>query len=226
MKVILPFQSSAAIRASGDDVIPQNAENTDDLIALIGDTYKFSARPKFPPNTPPVLMQNLVFQAGVLVTEQEKITIHQLALVANGDIATASTTDLADLILDDLIAKLDSLMNFRYAHASLRRVYQSNLVVEFEKGLEEKIEAIKKIEHLLSREIDRPSLPFKIKRLAFGGGDPPQPGMLTLDAIENGDFVMERRHGAPYAQNRYFCSAPVRTKEHIRILETLEREFG
>jgi hypothetical protein len=47
-----------------------------------------------------------------------------------------------------------------------------------------------------------------------------------METIENSDFAIERRGDEPYSENRYFCSAPVSTPKHIRILEMLERELG
>ena len=121
MKVILPFQSSAAIRAQADEVVPELGMTFSELIAFVGDTYQFALKPQYPPNTPPVMMQNLIFQAGNLITEKDKYAILQLALVQNGDIATAATTDVADLILDDLVQKLDGQLKFRYAKAEKRQ---------------------------------------------------------------------------------------------------------
>ena len=75
----------------------------------------------------------------------------------------------------------------------------------------------------------RAYLPFEIKRLAFGGGDVPNPQMQlqpTIEAIERSDFLMERRAGAPYEVNRYFCAAPIKTAEHIKVLELIERELS
>ena len=86
---------------------------------------------------------------------------------------------------------------------------------------------MRKVEELLSREIKRPTPSFKLKRLAFGGGPTVAPGMpVSLDVIENADFVIERRELEPVIENRYFSSAPTSTTEHIRILETIERELN
>jgi hypothetical protein len=66
---------------------------------------------------------------------------------------------------------------------------------------------------------DRPSLPFKIKRLAFGHGDIAVTTAVpfTLDLLEASDFVIERRAAEPYSENRYFCSAPMRTQTILRF---------
>jgi hypothetical protein len=68
--------------------------------------------------------------------------------------------------------------------------------------------------------------PFKIKRLAFGSGDPAPPQSLDVDVAKTADFVLERRSGEPYSLNRYFTSAPMTTSAHIRLLEAIETAFS
>ncbi|MGB9114379.1 hypothetical protein, partial [Bradyrhizobium sp.] len=116
-----------------------------------------------------------------------------------------------------------------YSNSTQERIYQSNITVDFEGGLQDKLEGIKKLQSIISREIVRPSLPFEFKRLAFGGGDIPNPQLLqlqpTIEALERSDFLLERRAGAPYEANRYFSSAPMKTADHIKLLESIEREL-
>jgi hypothetical protein len=97
-------------------------------------------------------------------------------------------------------------------------------VVQFDAPLEEQFDKLLKMEAIITKEIPRSFGPFKLKRIALGYGDVPQ--VLSLETIEKTDFLIERRASEPYSQNHYFCSAPTTTKEHIRILETLERELS
>ena len=150
----------------------------------------------------------------------------QLASVPNGDIVTAATTEIADAILNDYTKRLDDALGYRFASAmKVHKTFQSNIVVQFDVPLEEQIRGLLKIEACLAREIPRALLPFKIKRLGFGYGEIIP--ALTLETIDKSDFVIERRAGSPFSENRYFCSAPTTTIEHIRILsEVLERELA
>jgi hypothetical protein len=64
--------------------------------------------------------------------------------------------------------------------------------------------------------------------LAFGSGDVINPQMQlqpNIDQIERSDFLLERRAGASYQQNRYYSGAPMKTADHIRLLEIIEREL-
>ncbi len=59
--------------------------------------------------------------------------------------------------------------------------------------------------------------------LAFGSGDFAMAQVVTIEAIENADFIIERRASADYSENIYFSSAPVSTSEHLKILALTHR---
>jgi hypothetical protein len=226
VRFIHSIQGSVALRVSGDEVAPEGGINYREFFELVAAKYNFAVRPQLPPGVPFLPGgQTHIFQSGTFVSGGERWPIMQLASIPNGDIVTAATTEIADSVLNDYMAKLDEKLKFRFSSATKkRRSYQSNIVVQFESGIEERIEGLKKIEVFLAREIPRRGAPFKIKRLAFGYGNPIP--TLTLENIENSDFALERRGDEPYSENRYACSAPVSTSEHIRILEAMERELA
>jgi hypothetical protein len=219
----------AALQIANDDVAPERGVITKEMIEFIAERYQFLAKPVIPPNVPPSALQILPFQSGAFRIGDEKIVVVAIALIVNGDIVSAVTTESADMILDDLTENLERVFGFRYSTATQRRIYQSNITVQFEGPLEARFEGLSRIEAILNREIERPKLPFKIKRLAFGYGDvitTEQQSQPNLDIIERTDFIIERRAGAAYELNRYFCTAPLKTTEHIRVLELLERELS
>jgi hypothetical protein len=222
MKLINSLQGVTAIQVSADDVLPLRGLVISDLIRFIGDTYQFVIRPQITSEL--ALAQNFTFQAGEFSKGDDKFAIAQLSILPNGDVITAASTEISQMIMDDYIERLDNVLNFRYDSAEMRRLYLSGLVVEFEApGIAEKIESIAKIESILNREIHRAEVPFKIKRLAFGYGDVNVQPILSIDSIEKSDFVLERRTGEPYSKNRFYSSAPVSTSEHVRILNLIEQ---
>jgi hypothetical protein len=225
MKVILPVQSTVALHVSPDEVVPEKGLFLRDLIDLVASAYSFAIKPPVPASLAMYGGQNLFFQSGVMVSGNERWPIAQLANVPNGEMVTASTTAIAEKVLEDYMARLDASLGYRFAESqSKRRSYQSNLIVEFGHDLEDKIEIFKKIEAFVAREIPSTPAPFKFKRLSFGVGELIQ--ALTLENIEKSDFVIERRYSGPSSSNRYFCSAPVSTDEHIRIMRAFEREIA
>jgi hypothetical protein len=225
MKVIFPLQGTVAFHVSSDEVAPERGLVHRDLITYIKTTYQFAVAPQLPANFPPALMQNLAFQSGFLISENSKLPIIQLALVANGDMVTAQTTDVADVILDDLIGRLETDLGYRYSSATKKqRFYHSELVVQFNTSIEDRVAGISKIAQILSREIKLPGYSPSLKRLGFGQGDVKQG--VSFELVGKSDFAIERRSGADYSENRYASTAPLTTAEHTRVLEVLERELG
>jgi hypothetical protein len=45
---------------------------------------------------------------------------------------------------------------------------------------------------------------------------------FQMDDLPNADFAIERRAGEPYSSNRFFCTAPMRTEAHVRVLGLIE----
>jgi hypothetical protein len=225
MRVINSIQGTAAVAVSADEVAPPNGVVVASLLDLVANTYKFASRPASPGAAIPFVGAQFAFQSGVLEVGNEKLPITQLAILSNADVVTSTTTEIADKVLDDYMDRLDKDLGFRFSSATKKRIYQSNIVVEFEGGVEEKIATLGKIESLLSREIKR-ELPFKIKRLAFGSGNiAPAFVPLSIATIENSDFFLDRRQDQDYSKNRYLCGAPVSTAEHIRIMSLFEKEL-
>ncbi len=228
MKFILSTAGTAAIRVSGDNVVPTHGVLARDIIEFIAQEYQFSVKPTFPSGVPPFAITTHTYQSGVFMDNNGgRFPIIQLSVVLNGDIVTAGTTNIAENIIEDLTSKLDTSMGYRFASASKRKIFHSMIVAQFDPAVEDKLKSLGKIEKIINDNVPRPAMPFKIKRLAFGYGDVAQFFMPTsLEAIESADFLIERRTSEPYAENRYFSSAPVETSEHIRILEQIEEALG
>jgi hypothetical protein len=118
---------------------------------------------------------------------------------------------------------LDEEFGYRYKSVEQQRVYLSNVVVQFEKDLGQ-LDLFVKIENLLNGGKATSPPRFQFKRLGFGQGDS-SPGNLSIETIEVADFAIERRAGEPYSSNRFYCSAPMQTEEHLSLLEKLESLF-
>jgi len=212
----------AAVRVSGDDVVPQRGVLQNDLVQYVGDMYGFSVRPIIPPNAPPQAFPILTFQQGRFLNKDGMFPVQQLIIYQNGDVVSAIDTEIAEVILDDYISTLDNNFGYRYANKPQKRYYLSTIVVEFERDIGRQIDGLRKIGEILTREIPREGRPFDTKRLLFGYGDAFNVVLSSPEVIERADFTIERRGGEPSERNRYFSSAPVRTRDHVRILELIE----
>jgi len=224
MKLINSIQGSAIIKFRLDDIAPEGGFLIRDVIGLVGEAYQFGVKPDLPANVPPAVIPVFQFQSGAFGPDAGHVPIVQILMFQTGVVITSTSTDAANAIMDDYLRRLTENMGFRFPEANMPRTYQSHIVVEFDKGIETYIRAIERIENTINRRIQRPNLPFKVKRLAFGSGDPilPQQAMFSLDAFINADFSLERRAGASYEENRYFCTAPTTTGALVQTLQEIE----
>jgi hypothetical protein len=216
MKIIGNLSGIVADREAVEEYLPEAPPGSQQLIELIRTTYEFQVYPRNAQAAQPVLN----FAGGRFSSINQSFAISQLVMAPDGDIVQALTTAQAELVLDDVKRLLDETFGFRLRSAKSTRRFVSNMVVEFDQGLQDYIEAFAKIARTInSVRTGRPS--FSIKRMSFGTMEAPQLGDIFA-AIEFADFLIERRAGRPFEENRYFCSAPMADADHIRVLEQIE----
>ncbi len=223
MRPVFNIFGLAAVRVSGDDVLPERGLLQREILQFVGDLYGFSIRPNLPPNVPPQLVPTMAFQQGQFQNEEGVFPIQQLVIFPDGDAVIAANTDVADMILSDYLDKLDTGLGYRCRGKPQKRSYVNNTVVEFDGTIDEFMPELNKISNMLDERIPRTGKPFSLKRLTFGFGDIAAGGLASLDLIEGADFTIEPRAGEPRDRHRYFSSAPTTTANHIQILETIER---
>jgi hypothetical protein len=220
MKFIGPIQGIAAYRKPPEEYQPETGMLPQELVELVRVTYGFQSFPQLQPNAPMQAPQD--FQMGRFSTDRGSCVINRLIMTIDGDIAIATRTEQADLFLDDLMRLLDENLGYRLRVGAIRKRFVSNIVIEFDRGLENYLVKFSEIIGVINESRPAERLPFNIKRLSFGEMDifPAPTDPLVL--IERGDFTIERRTGHSFEENRYFCSAPMTTEDHIGVLERIE----
>jgi hypothetical protein len=227
MKLIGAAQGLVGIRLSIEEVIPQSSPPAQNIIAGIKAFFNFSVAP-IPQTIATVPWQ---FADGKITKGKQEIGVPQMVLFPDGDLAIATTTDLAEIALDSLIDYLKKEFGYRYGGPSEKRLYASSLVVEFDAPFADIIPQIAKMQNIFAEAGGRGSRSVEFLRIGFSEGahgSPylPLPTATLLDSLERTDFVIERRVGHQFAENRFFCSAPLRTKDHIKALESIERALA
>ena len=221
MKLIGILHGIAAYREAQEEYSPPNGVDPRDQIELVKTAYQFQVFPTLMPGSPPPHPLNFI--SGKYSSGENIFNINQIMMVLEGDIVMAPDTDKADLVLENLISILDENLGYRLKTANKTKSYVSNVVVEFDKGLEEHLHVIARMEEEINAS--RPGKPsFKIKRIGFGGENS-APLTDPLLAVEATEFLIERRASRPFSDNRYFSSAPLRTADHIQALERIEAIF-
>jgi len=224
MKVISSVMGTAAIQMSSDDTNPKHGILQPDLSNFVSELYKFRVPPAMDAGSLPAVAPVLQFQSGEFMSEDGKIPVLHLFIATDGAAVIASNTDLADAILTDYTTNLDRVLNYRFAEANPARMYASIMVVEFDSAFVEKTQAFKAIGELLNETIRDRGHQYGLKRLVFGTDAANE--IATLSSIRHlipSDVVVERRANEPFEKNRFFCRAPLKTSDHILLLEKMER---
>jgi hypothetical protein len=218
MKVIGSLQGFAAMRVRIEEYLPEKGVVHKDLVEVIRERYEFQIFPRILPGAP--ILPILVFAGGKFTSDTESFGLFQLIAQDGGDVIAAVTTEQADMVLNDLAQTLDSALGYRFGSAQIAKSFLSNVVVEFDEALEKSITKLLKIADAINAA--RVGMPaFNVKRIAFGVGSVEEPAD-QLSMVEKADFLIERRAGSRYEENRYFCSAPLPTAAHLRLLEHIE----
>jgi hypothetical protein len=222
MEVLGPVTGISGFRAPPEEMGSPHGVPLQELLAFIAATFQFAA-------IPPIGSTPLTFQHGQIEFGDGRAPIYSFVYSGDGVIANCRRTEVADLMLDRFIEALDSTFSSRYGEIKRPRVRSSVVVVKFDRGFSEKIQPIAAIERLITDSIDPRSRDprmgvgaFQMKRILFGQepGDI-QPGNL-FEALERQDFVIELRVHHDMNENVFFCSAPLTTEAHLKVLEQIE----
>jgi len=218
MKLIGHVGAMASLREAVEEYSPVEGATQTQIIETVRAAYGFQSFPQL--GVEPVYIPQLLFVNGRYAKDDKSFAITHLVMEPIGDTVQTQTTDQAETFIEDLTATLDEKLGFRFATSSKRLSFVSNLVVEFASPLEDYLSVLKRVTDLVADTLpDR--RPFSVKRLAMGA-----PTLATavtqVETVESSDFIIERRAGATFDQNRYFSSAPMRTAEHLKLLEQIE----
>ncbi|UYN96678.1 MAG: hypothetical protein KIT25_07035 [Enhydrobacter sp.] len=160
------------------------------------------------------------FQSGRLQRQGEaEIAIENLDVYNDGLLVVCRTTTEADIVLDDVISWGQLAFQVRQPASPPPRLYSSWLVVDFDEPIAKLVAKFAIMKGLITAAHERAygmKLDFQFHRVSFNV----DPSTLPLHTFT--DYAMDRRGGAPYALNRFFCTAPLKTEEHIQLLSEIE----
>jgi hypothetical protein len=146
-----------------------------------------------------------------------RFQIYQLGLLCEGE----TTTDVCDAFLDDLLKFLETQFAQRGREKPNTRSYVSHLELHSEINLGMALPQLPVGQSLWEtfKSYGYEPMMYEPAGLKF------QTDATQLREGVNpfGEFLFERRAEKPFFANIYFSAAPVRTSDHIKILEELER---
>jgi hypothetical protein len=204
-----------------EEVLPLSGINDRELIEAVTNRYRFLRSPDLAKDD--ITKDGYKFASGQFSFQSSIFRINEFSIFRDGLVILAATTDGSEAFIDDLIDFVRRVFSFREFETKPRRFFQSQIVAEFDRSPEKLLKSLSEIVAAISEplsEIYGTEIPMEFARFdfAFDKSRVPNP---ALSAVHG--FIMERRVGVPFNKQRFFCAAPMRTKNHIEVLEKIER---
>jgi hypothetical protein len=215
MKIIDYVLANAALILSLDDVRPVHGFVFPQLVSEIGEKCTFSVKPNL---ASPTRMQiprpdglgfamaqtPWAFEDGNINVNGTPIKIPRLELAPDFSMVVVhtSTTEEGDQVLTNMASHLEAVLGFRNIVKTSRKRYGSNLVFEFDAGVEEAVRMIADMERLISpilRAATGINLEAKWDRISFSFDPLDIPPSKSNQPVT---FLIERRAGRPFEDHR------------------------
>jgi hypothetical protein len=223
MKVLATNTARLVVLKPTEELAPDRGMATTELPQLLIERYGF--KQSTPLSTPieKIHKEGFKYFLGQVSTANGVEPVHALEVYNDGVVITAKSTDVAEVFLIDLVTWLVQVHGFRIDDESLRRrLYASEVTVQFSKNANTLLKKFEQVSDALTstykslypgleRKIEMNALTFDFDRSKAPSG---------IGAV--GAFKFERQVNEPYSENRFFCIAPLRTADHLAILQTLE----
>jgi hypothetical protein len=189
-------------------------------LALV-DRYGFKVFPTSNASAEELNKNGTKFQFGFFAFEGKRAGITELAVFNDGIVVNATSTEAAAAFIEDLMGYVRSNFRFRDFTSKVRKILVSQVVVEFDTQLAALVPLFERIGALINKEtgeayetpvfLDFGRIDFQAEKESAGA---------TSAAPR---FLIERRAGVPFSQERYYCSAGMHSDSHLRILEEIEK---
>ncbi len=195
-------------RLSGQLYLPQ-------MLYQLSDRYHFTGKPD---SLAAIEEKKAVFRHGRLDGNAiDSFEIYDDGIV----VASRSDTEFVDRFINDLVKTLEKHhgISLIETHA-IGRIYESTLLVQTNhdvfKPLSTFFELRGMIENMLHDSTNL-RIPYQDFGIAFSAN---QAGNPVLKPIP---FRFERKEGIDFSHHQFFTVAPLKTKQHLKILERLEQ---
>jgi len=198
-----------ATRAEGQTYLPYFARD-------LTERYAFADAPKSYAdlNAERIDFKHGLFQGSAI----ESLEIYNDGVV----VKSRSDSDRIDAFLADLVqwTKVEIGLSL-VMNRTVNRMYDSQLIVEADPKI---IEPLSASTDLASQVRSMISENTGLDTEYHFAGFTLAPDLVQLSSLRPSVFRIERRFAAEFQLNQFVCTAPLRTQQHIHLLESLERQ--
>lgn len=147
----------------------------------------------------------------------ESFTIYNDGVV----VSSKSSTDVLDTFLQDLNDWMETTFNLKKVEThAINRAYESTLLVRSNAKLLQALDALTPLQDIIGKSLKAATgleARFEPFGISFGADYSLIPGIKPIN------FRLERRGGLSFDTNYYVSQAPMRTGDHLKLLEKLEK---
>lgn len=194
------------------------ADTTFDVVKGLEARYKFMEIPKTVGEYD--FVKGITFAGGKF---DGKRAITKFQVFSNGLLSESTEgTDFCDKFFDDLIGWANKEFNLELSETETGRVYQNEMEFESLLPLDNLFGPIA----VIAQKIPELLLEYGQQEYTYGFT-----GLICdVDSTKvpkaiPAQFFLERRTGRSHDENLFYSRAPLRTRDHIELLELLEREL-
>ena len=211
MELIAITQARIAAMIQLHEWDPFGKALTLEALGTLGKRYSFAKVP--------TKLEDVDFQRGVELQEgrHREIRVDRIVIFLNAIVVdTRSSTEDSQVILNDLLEL--SRGTFGSGLKPARQTFASQLVFRSEMQLAKMNPILSRMAGVLSERTSSDLRhPFTVEPTAI---------LLHVDTAQArttpATFSIERRNEIPFAEKTYFSSAPLRTVEHVKLVEEFE----
>lgn len=188
------------------------------LARAMGELIKRYGFAGFPTNVQQLEASRVEFRQGVF----NDVGIESLSIYGDGIVVTSkSPTDILDAFLADVTEWMESAFGLKRVEThDINRAYESGLLVRSEAKLLGALEALAPIQEMIAKSV-KAAMGLEAKLEPFGIAFAVDQTLIA--GMKPNPFRLERRAGVGFDTNYYVSQAPMRTVDHIKLLERLEK---
>lgn len=183
--------------------------------------YAFVHAPTVPPQDKAQPMYR--FEQGRLATDKEQYSISAFEIHPHGLVVQGTDTDAAEAFFDDFFTFGAENLHIKRPEREPTKIFLSAMVVEFAEDANRFLSKWKEISKVFSAQLESIygiKEPAQLSRIALQAD--PQSVAPRLAALVS-EFTIERRIYEPFSHQRFFTAAPLRTDDHIALLQKIEQ---
>jgi hypothetical protein len=223
MKLIAVEIARATQVFINEEIRPLSGAYFPESVRLVTERYGFAASPTDPEAS------SAKFSTGRLISGTRRINISDATIFQSAvQVTTVTNTDEADYVVDDMMSWAINALAFREPQTIFPRHYESALIVEFDREVDNLLRPFENLRAGFQRSLDSAyDLNSKVSFATFAiSSDPLQLAGQLLPPLSNvlkPELGLVRRANAPFSANRFFSLAPLKTEAHRLLLEEFEQ---